>query len=67
MSTYRAVVHTTDDGQGELVLTGPEHADWTDEAMIEEAVAEARRGRLIDDEYAERDLRSHLSIMMWTD
>lgn len=41
--TYRAAYWT--DGQAELVLTGPEHADLSDEDLIAEARAElARQG-----------------------
>lgn len=39
--TYRAAYWT--DGQGELVLTAPEHASLSDEALLSEARAEAER------------------------
>lgn len=40
---YRAAYLMSADGQGEVVLTGPEHSGLDDDALIAEARAEARR------------------------
>lgn len=41
--TYRAAYWLSDDRQGEIVLTGPEHAHLDDDALEAEARAEAER------------------------
>lgn len=41
--TYRAAYWISEDRQGSFVLTGPEHADLPDEALVAEATQELRR------------------------
>lgn len=71
--TYRAAYFYEVESNGVgLVLTGEEHASLSDEALIEEAVAEAHRAGLIGaDEEAnqvtEQRLRSCLVIGDWTE
>jgi len=70
MKTYRACAYFTEDGQGSTLLTGPEHAALDDQALIEEAVAEAYRGDIIGHDEArvtEGQLRAGLRICSWAD
>lgn len=74
-TTYRACYRTTSDGQGETVLTGPEHASWDDDALIAEAIAEAERAGIVsadadpDDDHdpslSYEQLRAGLQIGDW--
>ena len=72
MATYRAAYI------GDTVLTGPEHSDLSDEALINEAVAEADRGDLISQDgdvpaamcgnrLSEAALRAAIRIGDWTE
>ena len=50
MTIYRAAYWTSEDRQGEIALTSPEHADMDDEDLLAEAEAEAARiGLVLDD------------------
>jgi hypothetical protein len=42
MTTYRAAYWLKNDGQREVVLTAPEHADLSDDELMAEAEQEAR-------------------------
>ena len=71
---YRAAVyqHRAETGviDGEVVLTGPEHADMPEDDLIEEAVREAYRADLIGEEaprITEEELRQHLTICEWSE
>ena len=72
MTTYRACYYATPGGQAETVLTLPEHAALSDDALLAEALAEADRAGLIGDDDPE-DLLTHqqlvdgLTIGEWTD
>ena len=60
-TTYRAAIsYSADDTQhqGGQPLTGPEHADLSDEALLAEARAEAKRAGLPED--------SEIVIGQWT-
>ena len=50
MPTYRACYYLAQDRQSDIVLTGPEHAHLSDDDLIAEAIAEARRGDLVGDD-----------------
>jgi len=51
MTTYRAAYYLRAGCNGVgIVLTGPEHSDLSDVALIDEAMAEAERGNIIVDE-----------------
>jgi hypothetical protein len=72
--TYRAA-YMSHDGYETTVLTGPEHSDLSDEALVAEAISEARRADLICDEGMEtagdpritvEQMKSSLFIGQWT-
>ena len=68
MSTtaYRACYYT--DGQSETVLTLPEHVELSDDALREEAVAEAHRADIVGEDnprITETVLRGGLRIGDW--
>ena len=72
LNTYRACYYLSPDGQGEVVLTAPEEAEWPDDQLIERAVKEAYDTDLIGtDEDAcqisEAALRAGLRIGLWQD
>jgi len=49
MTTFRAAYWMSDDGQAELLLTGPEHADLPAGDLVAEARAELARQRGTED------------------
>ena len=62
---HRACYYLAPDRQSEIVLTGPEHSDLDDDALIAEAVEEARRGDVVGSEpprITEDELRDGLRI-----
>jgi hypothetical protein len=59
-TTFRAAFTTETADRGEIRLTGPEHAELTDEQLIEEALDEADRVGLDVDE-------DNLTIADWTE
>jgi hypothetical protein len=72
-TSYRAA-YMSHDGY-ETVLTGPEHSDLSDEALVAEAISEARRADIICDEGMEtagdpritmENLKASLFIGQWT-
>ena len=67
-TTYRACYYLTADLQGETVLTGPEHAHLSDDALRAEAAAEAERAGIIGDApgITTGELRDGLRIGDWT-
>lgn len=62
---YRACYAQSADGQGEVVLTGEEHSHMSDDELVEEAIAEARRAGIVDEWGGEDALRSSLRIGAW--
>ncbi|POB12187.1 hypothetical protein [Sulfobacillus sp. hq2] len=64
---YRAAYLVYPDS-GEMVLTGPEHADYPDAALRAEALAEAYRADLIGPEWPRvsvEDFHRYLTIGAW--
>jgi len=60
--TYRACYYTAPSCQGDIVLTTPEQASLSDEALIAAAVAEAERAGILGDSLTLDELREGLSI-----
>lgn len=68
MTTYRAAYYAAPQSTG-IVLTAPEHAVLSDDALIAEAMAEAERAGLYggDDKLTEGQFRADLHIGEWTE
>ena len=71
MTTYRAAYYLRAGCNGVgIVLTGPEHSDLSDVALIDEAMAEAERGNIIvneGDPMPADDFRADLVMGDWTE
>jgi len=67
--SYRACYYLSADGQSETVLTGPEHANLSDNQLFAEAIAEAVRADIIGDgdgRIPANRLEGGLRIGTWT-
>jgi hypothetical protein len=60
MRTFRAAYWLSDDGQAELLLTGPDHADLPAEKLVDEARAEISRQGGTED-------GGRIVVGMWTE
>jgi len=72
MTTYPAAYYLRAGCNGVgIVLTGPEHSDLSDVALIDEAMAEAERGNIIVDDEMDPmpadEFRADIVIGDWTE